>query len=1242
MSEFNPTKIVEKYSIDLINRLNKEEGNSLVLHNQSFERLPKKLISSASKVNRIYLQECSNLISLDGIEAFVNLESLIINGCNKLTSIDQLDKLDKLKELGIDYHHFETLSNNKSVILNKIERVISSTETINSISKTNTRIKSINISFSYNGKKSSTEELKIENLSNLEEISYSLGSTIDTSKLDKAFPKLKRIFTYSYCSQEDLDEFTKISRLTHLSITSPSVANGALSLKNVKNLKELKHLSIDIYNSDDEFINIDGVSNIESLKFLTLKSSNTPLELQFLSNLENLSHLDLRANFQDDNLHNIAHLKKLKTLAIEDSENSRLKSIEGIEHIPLLQRLEVKSFQKIFNFKKLSTLKKLKSLFIYIERNSSRLSELIRLPSLPLISHLSLPSNVDFSTLENTPSLVSLTIDGNTKLFEEHLLKLNKLSRLTISENENISDLRTLNNLKSLESLYISYCKNLKSLEGINDLHSLKKLSVICCEGLTDLNPLKETDTIDIIDIVRFEPIYIDWDLSKKIFFENTLSNISFELSAEHIPNELTASMNIHDIHSWYSEIIKHGYSTPKSVKVMILGNGRIGKTQLARKLRGKCFDPSIPSTHGIQIDQFKSSKVDVKLQSWDFGGQDVYLGTHSLFIDNRALFLVLWTPESENNDLVTCEDIAIRNRPLSYWLAYLKSLAGNKANVIICQSQCDLPVDDKPAPIPHPHPIEALAPISISTYSDDGLEIFWPTFNRALDRQITKNGETWLPNSWLKVEHDIDKITDQKTLSFEQYKNICSSYDVMAPDTLLTYLHQSGKVFYRSGCFDNNLILDQEWALQGVYLLLEREDALPHLFEMGGKFSMATIERLLWKGEECKVETHQNKSLFIEMMTQCGVCFEIQDGNFIAPDALPAKRFKRLEIDQIWQQAEANYHVKLKYDFLHDATMRYLLSKIGENAKVSACYWKYGCCYFDSKHKARVMFDCQVLSDEDKSANSNFENFGQPGYINIEIQSPNDKLIKHLVDSISEINHLGAKAEIEWLKGEPETKEYTMRKENESPFSLIGEAVTIPNPKPTVYFSYAWGDEQDPKQSVCDEIFSTLSADSSLSVFRDKESMESGDSIEDFEKQIGRADYVLMIISEKSLYHSEHCMNELRLIHERSQQDKESFVQRVIPVIMSDAKIKNTEEILDVVMHWMDKKEVLENKITKIGPKFAGAEATNKLKIMDSFISSTSDTLHWLIDLVIDRTSELQVDTAINLVKARIKEFNT
>src|SRR5262249_31058171 len=37
-------------------------------------------------------------------------------------------------------------------------------------------------------------------------------------------------------------------------------------------------------------------------------------------------------------------------------------------------------------------------------------------------------------------------------------------------------------------------------------------------------------------------------------------------------------------------------------VKVILLGNGRVGKTQLCRLFRGQPFDESVPSTHGVQI----------------------------------------------------------------------------------------------------------------------------------------------------------------------------------------------------------------------------------------------------------------------------------------------------------------------------------------------------------------------------------------------------------------------------------------------------------------------------------------------------------------------------------------------------------------------------------------------------------------------------------------------------------------
>jgi hypothetical protein len=37
-----------------------------------------------------------------------------------------------------------------------------------------------------------------------------------------------------------------------------------------------------------------------------------------------------------------------------------------------------------------------------------------------------------------------------------------------------------------------------------------------------------------------------------------------------------------------------------------------------------------------------------VRLNLWNFGGQDIYHGSHALFLHGRAIFLVLWTPALE------------------------------------------------------------------------------------------------------------------------------------------------------------------------------------------------------------------------------------------------------------------------------------------------------------------------------------------------------------------------------------------------------------------------------------------------------------------------------------------------------------------------------------------------------------------------------------------------------------------
>ena len=49
----------------------------------------------------------------------------------------------------------------------------------------------------------------------------------------------------------------------------------------------------------------------------------------------------------------------------------------------------------------------------------------------------------------------------------------------------------------------------------------------------------------------------------------------------------------------------------------------------------GRAFDPAVPSTHSIQVKEAKlatdAGELPIVLRIWDFGGQDIYHGTHAL-----------------------------------------------------------------------------------------------------------------------------------------------------------------------------------------------------------------------------------------------------------------------------------------------------------------------------------------------------------------------------------------------------------------------------------------------------------------------------------------------------------------------------------------------------------------------------------------------------------------------------------
>jgi hypothetical protein len=83
--------------------------------------------------------------------------------------------------------------------------------------------------------------------------------------------------------------------------------------------------------------------------------------------------------------------------------------------------------------------------------------------------------------------------------------------------------------------------------------------------------------------------------------------------------------------------------------KLILIGEGEVGKSCLLGALRADPWEEGRPTTHGIEIKPVKvtdpATGTENALNGWDFGGQRVYWPTHQLFFCAPAVYLVVWKP---------------------------------------------------------------------------------------------------------------------------------------------------------------------------------------------------------------------------------------------------------------------------------------------------------------------------------------------------------------------------------------------------------------------------------------------------------------------------------------------------------------------------------------------------------------------------------------------------------------------
>lgn len=90
---------------------------------------------------------------------------------------------------------------------------------------------------------------------------------------------------------------------------------------------------------------------------------------------------------------------------------------------------------------------------------------------------------------------------------------------------------------------------------------------------------------------------------------------------------------------------VRVGKRPLNEAKLILVGRGGVGKTSLVNRLLFDRFDKDEKKTEGICISEWKlrlRGSEEIRLNLWDFGGQEIMHATHQFFLSQRSLCLLV------------------------------------------------------------------------------------------------------------------------------------------------------------------------------------------------------------------------------------------------------------------------------------------------------------------------------------------------------------------------------------------------------------------------------------------------------------------------------------------------------------------------------------------------------------------------------------------------------------------------
>jgi internalin A len=310
--------------------------------------------------------------------------------------------------------------------------------------------------------------------------------------------------------------------------------------------------------------------------------------------------------------------------------------------------------------------------------------------------------------------------------------------------------------------------------------------------------------------------------------------------------------------------------------KLIFVGRGFVGKTSLINRLLHNRFDGSEKKTEGIKITDWKlllKNDERVRLNVWDFGGQEIMHGTHQFFLTKRSLYVLALSSRS-----------GLEDTDAEYWLKLLESFGGNSPVIVVLNKIKEQPFTlNRRALLRKYRCIVSDSFIETDCSDGTGIKEFFRLIQRETDRLEHLRDE--FPSSWFKIKDELT-LQQKNYLNFDDYCAVCAKYgetDERSQDSLAYYLHDLGIAlnFKDDPRLQDTHVLKPQWVTEGIYTILNA----PLLADQKGELRLRNLQRIL-PAKSYPVNMH---GFVMDLMKKFELCFSFPDSDthYLIPELL-------------------------------------------------------------------------------------------------------------------------------------------------------------------------------------------------------------------------------------------------------------------------------------------------------------------------------------------------------------------